>query len=413
MILYVLLIFILTIIVFLGYVKIKYQFWALQPVYHYYDILYWFYDKGIIREELPQKTKYTNLKEIKTYDLDHLTNKKLLLKEAITLIQYNYLYNKKSSVYFPKEKNVIPYFEGHSNKCFWTFIQKPETFMNTSNGKLIENKLLVGLITSRPLHIKINPKYNKQPINFDLYYVDYLCVKKEYRKKGIAPQLIQTHEYNQSYNNKRISVSLFKREDVNFNGIVSLTKYNSYAFNMFKWIKIPYLSESYKIIDADKQNIYYLYNFLNEMYSIWDIVIWPEISNLVGLIESKNIIIKMILLDTEIQAIYFFKKTCTKLTNINKFNELNKSNEILDLYASINRFLSKENFINAFKVGLQEIRQKNVNYGYLMVEDISHNNIIINNLLTKTHPLVISPTAYFFYNFAYHTIQSNKCLIIN
>ena len=45
-------------------------------------------------------------------------------------------------------------------------------------------------------------------------------------------------------------------------------------------------------------------------------------------------------------------------------------------------------------------------------ENISHNNTIIDNLCIKTTPLIVSPTAYFFYNFAYRTFSSTKVLII-
>ena len=38
---------------------------------------------------------------------------------------------------------------------------------------------------------------------------------------------------------------------------------------------------------------------------------------------------------------------------------------------------------------------------------------IINNLVLKTKPLIITPTAYFFYNFAYHTFKPTKVLILN
>ncbi len=90
-----------------------------------------------------------------------------------------------------------------------------------------------------------------------------------------------------------------------------------------------------------------------------------------------------------------------------------KKKEIIDCFSSINHNLTNSDFITGFKVALQSIRQKYPNYGYLMIEDITNNNIIINNLQIKTHPYAISPTAYFFYNFAYSTFLSNKCLIIN
>ena len=51
------------------YIRIKYPFWALQPVFHFYDIYYWFINIGIIRHELPEKNRYVNLKNIKTIKL--------------------------------------------------------------------------------------------------------------------------------------------------------------------------------------------------------------------------------------------------------------------------------------------------------------------------------------------------------
>jgi hypothetical protein len=398
MLLYILLSFIIIITLFFAYVRIKYQFWALQPVFHYYDIFYWFYNKGIIRQELPQKNRYTNLKDIITFDFIKLTKNQI--KEAVNLIQYNYLRNKNGSNYYPKENNIVPYFNGHFAPCYWSYFWKPNNLLDSKTGNIIEDKQLIGVITSRPLHVKIikNDLYS----NIDIYYVDYLCIEKSSRKKGIAPQLIQTHEYSQSYNNKKICVSLFKRED-ELTGIIPLTAYNSYCFNMKNWIKTNYLLDNYKILTGDKQNIYYFYNFVNEHIKCWDIVIWPEISNLVSLIDTNNLIIKMILLDKEIQAVYLFKKTCTSINSL----------EILDCFSSINIGLTTNNFINGFKKSLQSIRKKYPNYGYLTIEDISHNKEIINNLQLKTSPYVISPTAYFFYNFAYTTFSSKKCLIIN
>lgn len=396
MILYILAGIILIIILFFIYIRLKYRFWAIQPVYHYYDIQYWFYNKGIIRNELPEKNKYVNLKQIWSKDFSKLTNYQK--KEVLTLIQYNYLRNKNGTKYYPQDKNIYPYFDGHFAPSYWTFFYKPNTLIDTSN-KTISDKLLIGIITSRPLHVQINTS-NKH--YFDIYYVDYLCIEKSSRKKGIAQQLIQTHEYNQSHNNKKIVVSLFKREE-ELTGIVPLVAYNTYVFSTKKWINIPKLSHKYIILTGDKQNLYYFYNFIKENSSNWDIIIWPEISNIITLIETGNIIIKMIIIDTEIQAAYLFRKTCTKITGI----------EALDCFASINIGLSNNDFINGFKVALQSILQKYHNYGYLMIEDITNNNIIINNLQIKTYPYAISPTAYFFYNFAYSTFPSNKCLIIN
>jgi hypothetical protein len=69
-------------------------------------------------------------------------------------------------------------------------------------------------------------------------------------------------------------------------------------------------------------------------------------------------------------------------------------------------------FIHGYKIIFWKIAEK-YNFGYAAIENVSHNYIIINNIMLKTKPHVISPTAYFFYNFAYNRFKPEKTLIIN
>jgi hypothetical protein len=251
-------------------------------------------------------------------------------------------------------------------------------------------------------NVKINS--NRDDSTFDVYYVDYLCVEKGHRKKNIAPQLIQTHEYNQSHENRKICVSLFKREE-ELTGIIPLTVYKTYCFNMKNWTQPQLLEGRISLLTGDKQNMYYLYNFINETLKKWDIMIYPEISNLIELVTTKNLFVKMLVIDGNIEAIYIFRKTCTFIE---------KDKEIVSCIASINgSVLNKAEFIQGFKASLWSIIKDHKDFKYLTVEDISDNNCIISNLSIRTHPMIISPSAYFFYNFAYSPFKAEKCLIIN
>jgi hypothetical protein len=232
-----------------------------------------------------------------------------------------------------------------------------------------------------------------------------LCVNKNYRKKNIAPQLIQTHEYNQSHNNKIISVSLFKREE-ELTGIIPLTIYKTYCFNMINWGPPKLFDTKFTILTGDKQNIYYLYNFIMEMKKKWDIIIYPEMSNIIDLVTTNNIFIKMLVINGDIEGAYIFRKTCTFIE---------KDKEIISCIASIKGSIQINQFIDGFKMSLWSLKEnENCKYmRYLTLEDVSDNKYIINNICIKTHPIVISPMAYFFYNFAYSPFKSEKCLIIN
>jgi len=393
---YILFFGILIILIIYSYIKIKYGFWVIQPVFHIYDIGYMLNPPGIIDTLLPKINKYCNLKNIETIVFDKLTS--LQNQKFVNFIKLNYLQNK-DNIFSPQLNNVIPYFNSHNDISFISFFNEENNINDVKNKNTIVDYKIIGVMTSRPIHISI---YNsKKLLEFKAYYVDYLCVDKLYRKKGIAPQLIQTHHYNQRHTNKDIVVSLFKREG-ELTGIVPLCVYSTYGFEVTKWVKPVNLTADYKLIEINPQNLHFLIDFIKKTNSRFDIKINTEISNIIELIKTKNIFIYVIIVDDNIISSYFFKKSCIKIE---------KNMEVLTCFASISD-TDDSIFIQGFKILFWKIAAEN-NFGFAAIENISHNNIIINNIVQKTKPLIISPTAYFFYNFAYHTFKSEKVLILN
>jgi hypothetical protein len=377
------------------YIRIKYGFWVLQPVFHIYDFGYMFNPPGIIQHSLPEKNKYTNFKDIDTIVFSELTS---IQKTRFTnLIKTNYLQNK-NNIFSPQTENIIPYFVGHNDKSFISFFYKDEYMLDTKKGTMITDRQIVGATTSRPLNIIIK---NKKEQQFRAYYVDYLCVDKLYRKKGIAPQIIQTHHHNQRHLNKNIVVSLFKRED-ELTGIVPLCVYSTYGFSVDNWIKPNDFSGEYKLLEINNTNFRFVYDFMRTNNSMFDIIINADISNILELIKTKNIFVYAVLCDENIIACYFYRKSCV---------QIDKGLEVLSCFASICN-CDENIFIQGFKISFWKIAAENF-FGFCAIENLSNNNIIINNIILKTTPLIISPTAYFFYNFAYTTFNSEKVLIIN
>jgi len=393
---YILFFSVLTIFLIYIYIRLKYGFWFSQPVFHVYDLLYIFKPPGIIQHDLPEKNKYTNFKNIETIIFPELSE--LKKTRLVNFIRSNYLQNR-DNIFSPQSENIIPYFNGHNTKPFVSFYNEENLMLNLKKGTMIEDKKIIGIMTSRPIHIAINN--NDKDAKFDAYYVDYLCVDKMFRKKGIAPQIIQTHEYNQRHLNKNIVVSLFKRED-ELTGIVPLCVYSTYGFSVNKWSKPHELHASYKLLEINAQNFHFLFDFIKNNNNKFGIVINTEVTNIIELIKTKNIFIYVILLDDEIICAYFYRKSCTFIE---------KNMEVLSCFASINN-TDNNTFIQGFKISFWKIAAENF-FGFSAIEEISHNHIIIDNLKIKTAPLIISPTAYFFYNFAYPTFPSDKVLIIN
>ena len=200
---------------------------------------------GIIDEYFPEKNKYTNFKNIETIIFSELSS--IQIQRFVNLIKINYLQNK-DNIFSPQSENIIPYFNGHNDKSFVSFYNEDNYMIDLKKGTTITDKKIVGLMTSRVVYVVINNGHKEA--KFSAYYVDYLCVDINNRKKGIAPQLIQTQHYNQRHINKNIVVSLFKREE-ELTGIVPLCVYSTYGFQVTTWTKPTELSAEYKLLEIN------------------------------------------------------------------------------------------------------------------------------------------------------------------
>jgi hypothetical protein len=384
-----------------GYIRIKYGFWYYQPVFHVYNFWYYFFPCGIIEHGLPEKNRFTNTDRIQFLSLE--SSNESSLDKCIHLIQNNYLKNNEN-IFNPEKNNIIKYFSGHNTSkypCFLSLYWENEWVHDLKNsGEFIKHEKLVGMMTTRPLYVK----FNKDKSGLVAYYVDYLCVHKDYRKKGYAPQIIQTHHYNQRHKNPQVHASLFKREN-ELTGIVPLTVYSTIGFSMKGWKKPLEVHTADKILECSSQNMRYLLEFMKETEDMFDITITPEVANILELIQSRNIYIYFVL-DTscdQVMAAYFFRNTCVSI---------NKDCKILNCFASICREnYNEEAFAYGFKTSIFMIPM--MDYLFLAVEDMSHNKKIIENLQKKNKISATTPSAYFFYNFAYPTFPSSRVLIVN
>jgi hypothetical protein len=366
---------ILIIIVFFIYVKQKYGFWVSQPVFHVYDIHYYLSSNKVIRTTLPQTNKWTNFTNIQT--VHQLSERQIA--QIVNFIQRNYRTNR---AFAPLKNNIMPYFDGLNDKSFFSLYIEPCLLLHDDHT--VDEEKLVGFMTTRPVRIRLDN------IRLDAYYVDYLCVDKNKRNKGIAPQIIQTHEYNQRHANEKIQVSLFKRED-ELTGIVPLCVYNTHGFPINRMNKQTGLLPMYKLIDINARNYRLLHEFI-EKQTKFEVQIMPDASNVLELIKTKNIFIRAIVCNDQLVCAYFFRKTCVYIDD---------GQEVLSCFASINNDDSV--FIHGFYNTQIE------GFGYLAMEDLSDNGGLIQTL---GHPDMKSPTAYFFYNYVCATRENNKVFII-
>ena len=426
--------FFFSFIVILGWARIKHPFWAIQPVAHYYDIQYWFQNKGIISTQLPDKNKYVNFQKIKTVIVTESNLDKLatMWSQVLGCIQTHYL-REKTCEYVPTLSNIIPYFVGHAFPCFISTFTEPELLSLASPDiKLLNNDKIIGVMTSRPLYVTIfkgtvfkstvfkgtmfkGTGFNGSAtsIQFPVYYVDFLCVDKTRRKQNVAPQLIQTHEYVQSHQSHKISVSLFKREG-ELTGIVPLTVFDTECFAIENVLNtVPLKPNTCLLVKVTTTNIRILYNFLVEQQEIGsnnhDIFIIPHLANLTECIKTDNIIAYMCIHEDIVQSCYFFRMSQTFLNNklvVSCFASLWNTDTRSTFNCS-----NRSTFIQGFQSAFTELITKEKHIGYLTVENIGNNAKFIHEI-SEVKPYLVSPTAYFFYNFAYSPFLNHRAFIL-
>lgn len=387
--LYIILAVLISYIFLRVYIKIKFHFWSLQPVFHIYDFMYWIRPPGIIMKSLPKFNKYTNILDIKTYDINLLEDS--ILTNAINFINLHYL-RTSDAEYMPTKENIIEYFKSSTHKSYLTLYKDTST-------------LYKSVITARPLHVSL-----KGASHFQTYYVDNLCVHPGVRKKGIAPTTIQTHYYNLRHLNDKINTCLFKREG-NMTAIVPLTTYTTFGFKLpsldskaVNRVKLP--SASMVVIEITEQNIYLFTHFMKSNNKCFDCVINPELPNVLNLIKTKNIYIYGIIHSDNIISAYVFKNPTLKYDG---------DNYVIECITTVtnNTKCNTEIFTIGFYIALDMCR-KQINATRLLIEDTAHSHYIIERLKKNTSVKIFteSPTAFFLYNYACYSIPSNSCLFL-
>ena len=111
-------IIIIVIVIFLTLklaIKLIFGFWASQPIFHTYDIHYYFYSPQKIRKTLPNINKFCNFKNIKNTIYSDLSE--VEKKDIIKLLQTNYLVEKNYK-YIPDKNTVFNPLESTNHPCF-------------------------------------------------------------------------------------------------------------------------------------------------------------------------------------------------------------------------------------------------------------------------------------------------------
>jgi hypothetical protein len=318
----------------------------------------------------------------------------LHVEKCIDIIQKNYL-QEGELLYTPTKSNIMSYFKGHTHPCFMSYYFKNQLLTEMKTKQLIPYKNIVACLTSRPLEITL---YSKE--NFNAYYVDYLCVKKGERKKGLAPRVIYTYAIESRISNPDISVFMFKREGES-TAIVPIVVYESFMYDLKYWKSNTRFPAPYKLTRVNDGNLNLILRTFQEIKEKFVCTITANISNIEILVKNEWIIPFIIHNNDDVIAIYFFRNGCVTY----------EGGKVIELVASV---LFQDEFNEFFELGIHMIidELKKKHYKYLAVENLSHTSILINNINHKKTPLYSVPYSYYFYNFAVRPFRKENTFIL-
>ena len=192
-------------------IKLKFPFWSKQPIYSTADILFWFVSPkpGIIHDDArSNSTKYVDYAHVRSHLFTELPKENMDV--LMDLLQNHFLNDREAGYFYKPPRSLLE-----------ASLPNQEAFVSIyrdDNGKAI------GCASGRPFFCY---HHNTEDV---IYNIDHLCVHSGYRKRGIAPATMQTHEQVQRKQNPHQSrCSFFKRER-KLPLLVPLCRFKTYDF---------------------------------------------------------------------------------------------------------------------------------------------------------------------------------------
>jgi len=372
-------------IIFIICLRVRHPYWSKQPVYHSHKLLYKFYHPGIVKHFPSDKDRYVDLKDIEFCKINNNSNYDKISK----FLCENYSKNE-YTVFKPSSKYIKSYYEGSSDKSYVSFM-KHNSLKYTTETEVKEEEIIVGLLTTRPLIVKLDSKY----LNIEL--VDLLCINPLYRKGYRVPKLIQTHKYHMEQKTKKAGIYLFKNENHNSFNIIPLCKFECYAFDIFTW-RTPIKLGQEEIIESNEYTSELMYETI--MLSKFKNKIYFDLYTMNNLVKSGNIHLYCLKVKSKILGLYFFKNSQT----------IYNKELVFECVCSI-RLTGIELFLKGFHNAVNLCCKKN-KYRYLVIENTSNNNIVINKILSSKSYINKYYSSYYTYNYITKQLNPNDSMFL-
>jgi hypothetical protein len=403
----------ITCIVLFVYIKIRYPFWNIQPVFHTYDYWRYFYKEPfIVYKFRPVKTKFCDFLQVQTKP--YLECSQDEIKNMIDLLQCYYLASDRILHTITKD-DMNAYMTGQLSTTYLSFFvethyTKKEIASDVS-FEIIKSEKPIACLTSRSLSFWYRPTLSEKIYTSQaIYFMDYLAIHRDSDKKKTSRVLLQSHEYYQRKQNPDILVSLIKKEIDLFDGVIPLIEFKTDTYYL-RNIHFPALPNHHEIVRVYKENLEILTDFIYLLTQIdsgemFDICIIPDIGSIMAQIKQTLLYVYALRRGEHILGIYFFKDLKTQYEDID--------GNTLQCCASVMNMKDTNLFYLGFLHSIQNIMKQNKTYKMLLLENLGH-NVFIKPEWQKKHSVIFSNrTAYYLFNmiFPCSPVSNERAIVL-
>lgn len=436
-------IIILIIFLILGlfaYIRLRYPFWSIQPVYHTYDIR-WFGSTApivVLRAGDVVISKYTDKVHVLTKPFLDMDPEKI--DEMVDLLQCHYIGSDRILNVIDRE-TMTHYLTGHTYPAYVSLyledrlelesktnvldngsvtIDTDHVASMSSTCQIVNKPMVVGSMTSRPVRIFVGSEMTEETT----YFWDFICDHRDFRARHISRYLIQTHLHKQQFTTSEIKTGLFRKEVILCEGVVPLVKYKMSTFLLQK-IRPPKLPAHFTVVRVFNENLDILSDFLYGLThpkqqsrtgstTFFSFCAFPELGSLVNLVKQHILYVYALKRGEHIYGMYFFKDSKTIYDEMSVMlggdEDGHGDGKQIECIASICNM--DHNAPNLFFMGvlhaLRDITKYSSdvkikqgagrNYRIITFSHLAHNHLLLEKWRWKYTPLFETPCAYYGYN---------------
>ena len=385
--------------------KVHSPFWFHQPVFHTYEFITCFrWNKSPYwkRTRPPKLGIFCDIEHIHTWATVDISTENW--GRICSLLQGYYMDN--NAILFtcaPEYLQTILYGNSYIS-CFREkqFIQQNSSI--TWSEKWMDSPY--GCITSRPIIIYFSQFPEKV---VQIHHWDFVCVDSSYYKhKNLSRNLIQTHIYNHSQQEKSFSGGYsFVKSGGSCNGVVPLVKFDIFTF-VLRDTPFHKLPRNYSIRCLNSPHVDIWRTIYLQMTQQYEIALLPDVAITLEWLKNERYFIYTTVYRIQkiehIHGVYIFENA-RMVWDDDTFTK----NGIIRLVASM-CFRSQPShdpyhvlFFRGFINCLQEflLLETSNHYGILEIPTISDNSIILNKWQEKYELRNKSHSAYYLYNLVY------------